>query len=230
MFFRMWVILILLFWFLITKVPVNAQQTIIIVPSADVLKKGQIYPRVSYRFRPFDSNQYQILTPSLIYGISNTEEVFISVTGLDFVNEVSPSISPAYKKIFQITPTTRYTIGGRIDISLVNSVTPAKFIYNHFSQEIPYTKTRLTAGMYAQSGEHFFSNRTGVLLGFEQYLFTNKLQLDVDWISRNETFGFMAAGFKIRPGRGFVIVPAVLVPNGDNAKFGFIFFVGKVIR
>ena len=76
----------------------------------------------------------------------------------------------------------------------------------------------------------FFPNRTGVLLGFEQYIIPDKLQLDVDWISRNEPFGFLAAGFKIKPGAGFVIVPAVLIPNGSQSKFGFIFFIGKVFR
>ena len=220
----------------------KAQQTIINVPSPDVLKTGQIYTRMTYRFRPFQPDPYEVVTPSLVYGLSNTQELYLNVGGLNFVETPSPipgsppvsGISPflgiSYKKVFMLTPTTRYTIGNRMDVSLVSETTPTNFSYTHFSQEIPFTKTRLTAGIYTQSGTHFFPNRTGALLGFEQYIIPGKVQIDVDWISRNETFGFLAAGFKIRPGHGFVIVPAVLIPNGSQSKFGFIFFIGKIFR
>lgn len=115
-------------------------------------------------------------------------------------------------------------------ISLTESITPVNLSYAHFSQRISKAGTRLTAGIYTQSSEHFFPNKTGALLGFEQDIIPNKLQFDVDGISRNEAIGFMGIGFKIRPGHNFVIVPAVLIPKGNRSKFGFLLFKGKVFR
>ena len=147
------IICFILLWFAAFAESACAQQTIIIVPSADTLKTGQIYPRITYRFRPFYPEPYEVVTPSLVYGLSNTQEGYITVSGINFeetpnpiiggspVSGINPVLGPAYKKVFQITPTTRYTIGNRMDISLTKSITPSNFTYTHLAQEIPFTKT-----------------------------------------------------------------------------------------
>ena len=216
---------------IILPIRAEAQQTIIIVPSPDVLNKGQIYPRITYQLRPFHPDPIEMVSPSMVYGLSNTEEIYTIISASNLENSVlKPNMSLAYKKIFPFTENTRLTIGNRMTINLKESTTPVNFLYYHLSQKIPFTGTRLTAGLYNQSADHFFPTRTGALLGFEQYIIPNKLQLDVDWISRNETFGYMGAGFKYKLRPDIVIVTAVLIPNGNKAKFSFLFFIGKIFK
>lgn len=210
----------------LTCLKANAQQTIINVPSANVLNKGQLYGFLAAdSFKPYNPGAYANIQSYLLYGLGHNTEVIGGIAGLVFPNNISPILPLGAKKVFFITNYTKLTIVPLIFPHLNEAVTPLNLDVIHLSQEIPKIQTRFTAGIYLANGKSFLPSKVGTVLGFEQPLFNKKITLVTDWISRNESYGFYAAGIKIAPGKGFSTTSAVQIPNGNKAKFGFVFYL-----
>lgn len=214
----------------------QAQQTIITIPSADVLDKGDFYIRNSNSFRPFSPDGFVRNSFNVTYGIGNNIETFLGITPINIrdreapqSNDVSATLDFAAKKAFIITKTTKFVLVSRLNPRLTEAISPFNINYAFLSQQIPKTRSRITAGMYLANDRDFIPDKPGVILAFEQTIIPNKLLLAVDWTSRNESFGILAPGIKFRPVPSVSITNGVLIPNGNRGNLGFIISIGKFI-
>src|SRR5574344_2373051 len=134
-----------------------AQQTIITVPSSDVLPEGGFILKTSVK-NQINEDGYTDISPTAIFGIGH---------GCDFSLKVPVKINQDYntsikgdigiKKVFFIGSSNRFTIGGSVAPSFNHSVTPDMFTYAHFTKKIRKTRTSLTAGGYLNGRNHFLN-------------------------------------------------------------------------
>lgn len=222
--------LINLFLFLIlafNQTHVHSQQTIINVPSSEVLPTGDIVLKDSNKFRPFSPGEFASFTPSVTLGVGHGAEVSTGVgTSIWSNNNVRGDV--AAKKVWFMGNSTRFTVGGVVSPYLSQAVHPDTFIYAHFSQRIKKTRTSLTAGGYVHGKSHLPDN-AGVLFGIEQVIIPNKLRLVADWMSTPDSYGKMGVGFKYRPVPTLSITSAVIIPNQDSDNIAFNISVSKFI-
>lgn len=207
--------------------PVLSQQTIINLPSSEVLPQGNLILKGSTRFRPFDDNGYTSLTPSVIMGVGHGMDLSLGVgttINQDFGTNVKGDIG--LKKVFFVGDSTRLTVGGSVSPSLMNAVTPDTFAYAHVTQRIKKTRTSITAGAYMNGSEKIL-NTGGVVFGIDQVIIPNKLRLVFDWMSGEQNYGRMGVGLKYRPVSTLSITSAVIIPNKNAENISFNVSVSK---
>ena len=209
-----------------------AQQTIITMPSSDVLPGGEVILKQSNRFSPFD-NGFVSLTPQVIVGTGKDTEISVGAgTTIENAN-TNVKLNLTAKKVFRIKRSMRLTVGGTLSPSLTEGKNPDSMIYAHGSYLVKETRTTLTAGGFV-GGKEQMPSLTGVMLGIDQTIIPNKLRIVADWVSRNESWGSFAAGFKIRPEPTTSITTAVIIPNNQEDRVAFSIslskYVGKVIE
>ncbi len=218
---------------ILTLIPTAAfaQQTIINVPSSDVLPYGEIILKQSNKFRPFGEGKYVSLTPQLILGTGKDTEISVEA-GTNIEDTTSVKLNLTAKKVFRIKKATRLTIGGTLSPSLTEGQKPDSMIYAHGSYLCKKTRTTFTAGGFV-GGRQEMPSLTGVMLGVDQTIIPNKLRVAVDWVSRDESWGVFGAGLKIRPEPTTSITTAVLIPNSSQDRMAFSVsiskYVGKVL-
>ena len=225
--FKKALLIILIAFFNIS--PVLSQQTIINLPSSEVLPQGNIILKESTRFRPSGSDGYTSITPTIITGIGHGLELSVGVGSTidkDFNTNVKGDIG--LKKVIFLGSSTRLTVGGSITPSFMTSVTPDTFTYAHVTQRIKKTRTSLTAGAYMNGQQHFL-NTGGVAFGIDQVLIPNKLRLVFDWMSGEQNYGRMGVGLKYRPIPTLSVTSAVIIPNKDSESISFNISVSKNI-
>lgn len=215
-------------YFLLTGTQTLAQQTIINVPSSEILPQGDMILKDSNSFNPFSDGGYTSIGPSVIVGPGYNSEISFGTSG-NFAEQNHIKGIFTAKKVFFLGGATRLTAGGRISPYFSQSVSPETFIYSHVSTRIRKTKTSLTAGVYAAGHHTTLPNKAGALLGIEQVIIPNKLRLAVDWMSDNESNGILGAGFKFRPVPTLSITSGVLVKDADEDKLSFIISISKFI-
>lgn len=210
--------------------PVLCQQTIINMPSSDVLPGGEVILKQSNKFSPF-GNKFVSLTPQLIMGTGKGTEMSFEA-GTNIEDSTSVKLNITAKKVFKIKKAARLTIGGTISPSLTEGKNPDSMIYAHGSYLCKKTRTTLSAGGFV-GGKEEMPSLTGVMLGIDQTIIPNKLRIAADWISRDESWGAFSAGLKIRPEPTTSITTAVIIPNTDDDRVAFSVsiskYVGKVI-
>lgn len=208
-----------------------AQQTIVTMPSSDVLPGGEIILKQSNRFSPFGDN-FVSLTPQVIMGTGKGTEASFGV-GTNINDHTSVKLNLTAKKVFKIKRSTRFTVGGTLSPSLTEGENPDSMIYAHGSHLFKKTKTTITAGGFV-GGKGQMPSLTGVMLGIDQSIIPNKLRFVADYISRDESWGAFSAGFKIRPEPTTSITTAVIIPNSSDDRVAFSVsiskYVGKVIK
>lgn len=206
---------------------VHSQQTIINVPSSEVLPAGDIVLKESNKGSPFSPGEFASFTPSATLGVGHGAEVSAGVgTSIWANNLVRGDI--AAKKVWFLGSSTRLTVGGVVSPYLSQSAHPDTFVYGHFSQRIKKSRTSLTAGGYVNGKSHLPDNG-GVLFGVEQVIVPNKLRIVMDWMSSQDSYGKMGVGFKYRPVPTLSITSAVIIPNQDNDNIAFNISVSKFI-
>lgn len=207
---------------------VQAQQTIISVPSSEVIPLGEVIIKQSTKFRPFGDDEFVNLTPTFTFGTGKgTETSLGAATALDGQTVVRGDF--AVKKVFFIKESSRLTIGTRINPYFTGANTADTFTYAHFNHRIRKSRTSLTAGVYAASRKNYLPNHAGVLLGVEQVIIPNKLRLAVDWISSERDYGAMGIGLKYRPVPSLSLTTAIILPNKDTEGVSFNVSLSKFI-
>lgn len=216
---KIYLLLILLFSVFANPLKVQAQQTIINVPSSEVLPQGDMIFKGSTRFRPFREDGFARVTPSFTVGAGHGIQFSGAVaTTMGENNIVQGDIS--VKKVWFLGESTRLTTGGTISPYLNSTDKPDSFLYAHVSQRIKNTKTSITAGGYV-AGVSSMPNMGGVILGVEQVVISNKLRVAVDWTSGLNSEGRMGVGIKYRPLSTLSITTAVIIPNRENDNIAF---------
>lgn len=223
-------VLLLLLAFNFVALPVNAQQTILSVPSSDVLPGGEVILKQSNKFSPF-GDKFVSLTPQMTVGTGKGTEMSIGV-GTNISDNNSVKLNLTAKKVFKYKKSTRFTIGGNLSPSLTEGRKPDSMIYAHTSFLIRKTKTTITAGGFV-GGKGEMPSLTGAMLGIDQTIIPNRLRIVADYISRDESWGAFSAGFKIRPEPTTSITTAIVLPNADGERLAFSIsiskYLGKVI-
>ena len=215
--------LLLVTFIISTFSPVFAQQTIITVPSSDVLPLGEVILKQSNKFSPF-SNGYTSLTPQFIIGTGKDTEMSVGAgTNITDYN-TSVKLNIAAKKVFKIKKGFRFTMGGTISPSLTEGQNPDSMIYAHGSYLCKKTKTTITAGGLV-GGKGEMPSLTRAMIGIDQTIIPNKLRVAVDYIS----WGVLAAGLKIRPEPTTSITTAVIIPNDTENRVAFSISVSKYV-
>lgn len=207
--------------------PAFSQQTIISVPSSDVLPYGEVILKQSNKFRPFGESKYVSLTPQLIMGTGKGTEISLEA-GTNIEDTTSVKMNITAKKVFKIKKRARFTVGGSISPSLTEGQKPDSMIYAHGSYLCKKTKTTITAGGFV-GGKQEMPSLTGVMLGIDQTIIPNKLRIAVDWMSRDESWGALGAGLKIRPEPSTSITTAVIIPNSNENRLAFSVSISKYI-
>lgn len=202
-----------------------AQQTIINVPSSEVLPFGDIILKESTRVVP---DNFVRLTPTVIFGLGKGFELATGV-GTTLGDETIVRGDFALKKVFFIKGATRFTVGARISPYFNQNLEPDSFIFSHFSHRIKKTKTTLTAGMYVGNRQEITPSKAGVLLGLDQVIIPNKLRLAVDYISGDETMSVFATGLKYRPIPTLSINSAVLFFPREDQRVAFNVSISKFL-
>lgn len=203
-----------------------ANQTIISVPSSDVLPGGEIILKQSNKFTPWHES-FVSLTPSVIMGTGKgTEASFAVGTTLD--DGASVKLDLGVKKVFRIGKSTRFTVGGRLSPNLTDGKNPNSFLYAHGSYLIKKTRTTLTSGVYVM-GKEQAPNMTGAIVGIDQTIIPNRLRVVADWMSRGDAGNSLSAGLKIRPHAQTSITTAVLIPNCNDDRLAFSVSVSQYV-
>jgi len=202
-----------------------AVQSIVIVPSSDIIPFGDIIIKESNRFKPFGQGKYVTLTPAVTFGSGLGTEITTGVaTSISTETRVRADL--AAKKVF-VRGANRFTVGTRLNPYLTSSDIPESFTYAHFSTKIKKTKTTLTSGMYIAGNKHYLPDKPGVILGMEQVIIRNKLRLAMDWTSRNESYGLIGVALKYRPVPTLSITNGIVIPNGNKGKLAFLISISK---
>ena len=221
---------ILTFSFFIFPSAAIAQQTIVTMPSSDVLPGGEVILKQSNRYSPF-GDAYASLTPQVIIGTSKDTEISVGA-GTTIDDRTSVKLNLTAKKVFKIKRSARFTVGGTLSPSLTEGQNPDSMIYAHGSYLCKKTRTTLTAGGFV-GGRRQMPSLTGVMIGIDQTIIPNKLRVVADWVSRDESWGVFAAGLKIRPEPTTSITTAVIIPNNQEDRLAFSLsiskYIGKVI-
>lgn len=204
-----------------------SQQTIINIPSSELLPAGEIVLKQSNRFRPFNDDGFVSLTPSFTMGVGRGFEISSGV-GTNISDSTVVRGDFAAKKVWFLGSSSRLTLGGLVSPYMNNGEKPDSMIYSHFSQRIKKTKTSLTAGAYL-GGYNRMPNGLGVMLGVEQVIIPNKFRLALDWMSGSESNGRLGVGFKYRPHSTVSITSAVIIPNKESDDIAFNISVSKYI-
>ncbi len=201
-----------------TICPVFAQQTVITIPSSDVLPFGHMILKQSNRFSPFGEG-FVSLTPNVIFGTGKDTEISFGV-GTSIRDRTDVKLDMTAKKVFRIKKSTRLTVGGRLQPSLTEGENPDSMVYAHTSFLVKKTRTTLTAGTYV-AGYAQMPDSTGVMLGIDQTIIPNKLRIVADWMSRQDSGCALAAGMKYRPVPATSITTAVVIPNNSEDRVAF---------
>ena len=197
-----------------------------------MLPYGEIILKQSNKFRPFGNGQYVSLTPQLIVGTGKDTEISVEA-GTNIEDTTSVKMNLTAKKVFRIKRATRLTVGATLSPSLTEGQKPDSMVYAHGSYLCKKTRTTFTAGGFV-GGRQEMPSLTGVMLGVDQTIIPNKLRIAVDWVSRDESWGVLGAGLKIRPEPSTSITTAILIPNSneqDRVAFSVSIskYVGKVL-
>lgn len=212
--------------FFLSLNPVFSQQTVITIPSSDVLPFGHMILKESNRFSPFGDG-FVSITPNMILGTGKDTEVSFGV-GTSIRDRTDVKLDMTAKKVFRIKKRTRLTVGGRLQPSLTAGEKPDSMIYAHTSFLVKKTKTTLTAGTYV-AGYSQMPDSTGVMLGIDQTIIPNKLRVVADWMSRQDSGCALAAGMKFRPVPTTSFTTAVVIPNDSEDRVAFSFSVSQYL-
>lgn len=206
---------------------VYAEQTIISIPSSEVLPFGDMILKQSTRMEPFGEDLSTNLAPSATFGTGWGTEFSSSVaTSLDSQTVVRGRFG--LKKVWFLGSSTRLTAGGAVSPYFTKDGSPDSFVYTHLTQRFKKTKTSVTAGVYAH-GQSQMPNMAGFLVGMEQVIIPNKLRLAMDWTSTDDNQGRFGVGLKYRPISTISITSAIIIPNRESDDIGFNLSVSKFI-
>lgn len=205
----------------------HAQQTIINVPSSELLPEGDLILKNSTRVKPFSNTFSSSITPSVTIGTGFGTQ-FSTAVETAIGNETIVGGDISAKKVWFIGNSTRLTAGGTISPYFNQNNHPDSFVYTHLSQRIKKTKTSLTAGIY-MNGQNRLPDNFGVLLGVEQVLISNKLRFAMDWLSTPDSYGRIGAGLKYRPVPTLSVTASVIIPNKESDNLAFNVSISKFI-
>lgn len=182
-----------------------AQQTIVNVPSSDVLGKGESYLEFDATFK-FDKdannsvNRFSSFVPRVVAGIGKNIEIGLNLTGNIQPGSDATVIMPTVKAKFFEKKGWSLVGGDHVYIPVRNrSYDIGNYVYLQVSKSFK-TNTRLTFGGYHTSKNVFApkAQRAGGQFGFEQTI-NSKFSVGADWITGKHAAGYFTPVLTIKP-------------------------------
>ena len=206
------------FLFTVLALPLQAQQTIFNVPSADVLDPGKVYAEVDELFRPTDP-EFSSTTVRGVVGVVPRIEAGVNFGGLVSPGPVVPTASVAVKIQPLKIGDFAVTAGGFGLFYLRGSEdgNPAGQGWGHLSYRLPGIGTRISVGGWYASGGYAKPDATGgALAALEQPLpWVTGLSLAADWWSGENAIGYVSPGIVYAFGH-WTAYAAYSIKNGDS--------------
>lgn len=204
-----------------------AQQTIVNVPSADVLDKGKVYVEfdASYKFdRNSNLGRFSSFVPRIVVGVGKKIEVGMNVLGNFNPGSDSTTFVPTIKAKVYDKESWSIVTGANIYIPARNrAYNIGSYTYAQVSKSFK-SNTRITAGAYHASNNVFASNaqRAGGQFGVEQSI-NSKFSIGGDWITGKHAGGYFTPVLTYKPHPKVAIYQGYSIGN-TGAKAGNHFF------
>jgi hypothetical protein len=204
------------------------QQTLMTVPSADVLDQGKAFVRADLMYSP--SSASFTVAPNFVYGtklFSRKTEVGVNIESFSKGNASTISIVPGAKvKLWEHTVndnsySTIYA-GDKLYLPVYNRFGNAgNYFYAAYSTMLE-TGTRFTLGAYNQQNVYAAGNHSGALLGLEQTVHYRNDFADVipqvDWQSGHGGNGYLSLGVQLFATKRLFILPSYALGNSSVGK------------
>jgi hypothetical protein len=194
-----------MFLILVISTGAFAQQTIVNVPSSDVLGKKESYLEFDSTFKfEKDSNnslnRFSSFVPRIVAGVGKNIEIGLNVTGNIQPGSDTTIFMPVIKAKFFEKKGWSIVGGDHLYVPVRNrSYNVGNYVYMQFSKSFK-TNTRLTFGGYHTSKNVFApkAQRAGGQFGFEQTV-NSKFSVGADWITGKHSAGYLTPVFTIKP-------------------------------
>lgn len=197
------------------SISIYAQQSFFNVPNSHITEKSEFF----FQQQTNISKSVLQFNETVCYGLGSGFEIGLNHIGLsvnsEFVkpyfltnyNKESPSLFPFMmvnaQKAFHLTHSSEIAagilIGGNMaDLQHFNE---GIYAFTNYAAKIKTTKSWIAGGVYyanenymGRGDRFFFNSPIGIQLGFEQFIYKEKLSLIIDFISGAHDFGETTAG------------------------------------
>lgn len=208
----------------------DAQQTIVNVPTTDVLEKGKVYVEfdASYKFDKNANNtvnRFSSFVPRVVIGIGNKIEVGVNVIGNIQPGADATTIVPTIKAKLLDKESWAIAAGANIYIPVRNRAYKlGSYTYLQVSKTLK-SNTRLSFGGYHASKNVFATDaqRAGGQFGIEQSL-NSKFSLSADWITGKHSAGYFTPLLTYKPHPKVAIYQGYSIGNADVTRGNHFFY------
>lgn len=207
-----------------------AQQTIVNVPSADVLDQGKVYVEfdASYKFNSKTTNtvnEFSSFVPRIVVGVGKKVEV-----GMNLIGNIQPgadatTVVPTIKAKVYEKESWAIVTGANVYIPVRNrAYNIGSYTYVQASKSLK-SNTRLTFGGYHASKNVFTSGtqRAGGQFGIEQTI-NSKFSIGADWITGRHAAGYVTPVFTYKPHPKVAIYQGYSIGNADANRGNHFFY------
>ncbi len=221
--------ILILLTFVIMFTNVNAQQTIVNVPSADVLDKGKVYFEFDAAYK-FDKkttnvvNKFSSFVPRVVVGVGKKTEVGLNVLGNIQPGSDSTIVVATVKSKVYEKESWAIVAGDNVYIPVKNrGYNIGNYVYLQASKSLK-SNTRITFGGYHTSKNVFAkAQRAGGQFGIEQGI--NKyFSVGADWITGKHAGGYFTPVVTIKPHPKVAIYSGYSIGNADASRGNHFFY------
>jgi len=195
-----------------------AQETVLNVPSADVLDKGKTY--FEWDATVDDHAPAASWTPRMMQGIGHGVETGLNVSSFNFPTSGSVALVPTVKWKFYDNSRNGLALFAGENLTLPirqRTFTLGSSVYLAAAKSFR-TGTRVSAGAYDFTAHVVDrANRGGMQASLEQGL-TPRLAAAVDWYSGNSSVGMTTAGISYKVTGSFTLYTAYELGNAGLMK------------
>ncbi len=197
--------------------PLVAQETVLNVPSGDILDKGKLYGEFDFSYRPTDS--LKTFTPRLVVGVGHRLEVGVNINGIAAPVESQTTVTPTIKwKPYESEQTGwAFVVGNNFFIPVQNkSYDAGTWVYAE-AVKAWKTNTRATFGAYYASKNVFAPfQRAGGQFAIEQTL-SKRVTVAADWFTGNSSIGYVTPGAVVKVTSKWTLYLAYQIGNSGTA-------------
>ena len=207
-----------------------AQQTIVNVPSSDVLGKDEYYFEFDASFKTNKDpdnvlNKFSSFVPRFVAGVGKNIEVGVNLTGnIQPGSDATTLVTAAKMKIWEKKGWS-LVAGDHVYIPLRNrSYNIGNYVYLQTSKTFK-SNTRLTVGAYHTSKNVFApkAQRAGGQFGFEQTI-NSKFSVGADWITGKHAAGYFTPVLTIKPASKTAVYLGYSIGNSGVSKGNHFFY------
>lgn len=189
-----------------------SQQTVLNVPSADVLARGKAYFELdsTIHARPYAS----MWEPRLVFGMGHNIETGINVTGIDHPGQSSTTFSPTFKWNVKRWPQGwSLLVGDNLFFPLQDRRSEVGNYFYAETAKVFRSSTRVTLGVYHFTAHVTASGqRAGGQFAIEQPIH-KRANLIADWFTGDHANGYLSVGALLKVTPRLTLYPAYMIGN-----------------